>query len=130
VTVKIKASFKSDEKAYDGLGAIEHKLVDEDLMHERYLVVAYVRPHRIDVLAEDGVKSATVKLDHIEPLDGDAAAAAKELLMTAYRNRTGREDAPQASLFDGPDGERVVPEADGEELLAEHRERQAAEADA
>lgn len=126
MSVKIKASFKRDDKHFDGLSAIEAKLVDEDLMHERYLVVAIVQPHRIDVLAEDGVKSATVKFAHIEVMDGDAAAAVKERLMTVYRDRTGRDDEPQPTLFDGEDGERRVPEASGEEIVAELDERRAA----
>jgi hypothetical protein len=124
VSVKIKASFKRDDKHFDGLSAIEAKLVDEDLMHERYLVVAIVQPHRIDVLAEDGVKSATVKFTHIEVVEGDVAAEVKERLMAAYRDRTGRDDEPQPTLFDG-DGERQVPEADGAEIVAELDERRA-----
>jgi hypothetical protein len=128
MSVKIKASFKKDERAKDGLSAIEHKLVDEDLLHELYVVVAFLRPHRIDLLAEDGAKSATVKFDHIETLDGDQAAAAKELLMAKYKERTGRDDEPAATLFDDPDGERQVPEADGDELMAERAETKAAQA--
>jgi hypothetical protein len=125
VSVKIKASFKKDERTFDGLSAIEHLLVDEDLLHERYVVVAILRPHRIDVLAEDGAKSSTVKFDHIEVTDGDASATAKALLMAKYKERTGRDDEPQATLFDGPDGEREVPEASGEEIVAELDERRA-----
>lgn len=126
MAVKIKASFKKDEKPFDGLAAIEHKLVDEELLHERYVVVAILRPHRIDVLADDGAKSSTVKFDHIEVMEGDDAALTKERLMARYRERTGRDDEPQPSLFDGPNGEREVPEADGDELLAEHREAKVA----
>lgn len=119
MTVKIKAALKKDEKPFDGLVAIEHLLIDEALLHERYVVVAIIQPHRIDVLAEDGVKTATAKLAHIEALDGDQAAAAKELLMAKYKERTGRDDEPQPTLFDG------VPEASGEEVVAELDERRA-----
>jgi hypothetical protein len=123
--VKIKASFKRDDKHFDGLSAIEAKLVDEDLMHERYLVVAIVQPHRIDVLAEDGVKSATVKFTHIEVVEGDVAAEVKERLMAVYRDRTGRDDEPAPTLFDDPDGQRQVPEASAKEIMAGRAEAKA-----
>lgn len=125
MTVKIKADLKKDEKPFDGLVAIEHLLIDETKLHERYVVVAIIKPHRVDILAEDGVKTATAALAHIEVLEGDRAAAAKELLMAVYKERTGRDDEPQPTLFDGDDGERQVPDASGEELTFELDERRA-----
>lgn len=125
MAVKISATFKLDQKPLNGLEALAGLLADEARLHDQYVVVAVVRPHAITTDAEDGTRTPTVKFDHIEPLEGDAATAARELLNAAYTLRTGRE--PQMELDYGveDDGEVDVPEASGEEIVAELDERRA-----
>lgn len=129
MSVNISATFSKDQKPLNGLATdrMVALLSDEAKLHDSYIVVARVRPHVIKTAAEDGTRTPTVRFDHIEPLEGDQAAAAVELLNAAYTERTGRE--PQMELdfdLDGDEGEREVPEASGEELLAEHEEQKAA----
>jgi hypothetical protein len=105
MTVKIKAAFKKAERTYDGLADIEAKLVNEDLIHERYMVVAIVRPHRLDLLADDATKSATIKFDHIEVgLEEEDIAAIKAILARRLKERTGRDSDEQMTINFGVPG--------------------------
>jgi hypothetical protein len=124
VPVNIAATFKKAERPMNGLEAIVDKLVDERLMHAEYVVVATVRPKFAKIDAEDGSRTPTVKFDHIEVLEDDAADDARKLLAERYEERTGRGEQPPMDF--GVDG--GVPEASGEEILAERREAREAEA--
>jgi hypothetical protein len=129
VPVNIAATFKKADRPMNGLEEITDKLADERLMHAEYVVVATVRPKFAKIDAEDGSRTPTIRFDHIEVMEGDAADAARKLLDERYSERTGRD--PQQRLdfgVDGEDGERQVPEASGEEILAERREAREAEA--
>ncbi|MGW3608972.1 hypothetical protein ACWD6N_03635 [Micromonospora sp. NPDC005163] len=136
MAVNISATFKKDEKPRNGLAAIAEQLVDEDLLHAQYVVVATIRPKRVAMDAEDGVKTPTIRFDHIEVLTDVAdVELAKGLLARRLKDRTGIEDTEPASLFDvvpgdEDNGERQVPEAGADEIMAERAERKAAEAEA
>lgn len=131
MTVNISATFTKEERPRNGLDAIADKLVDEQLQHAQYVVVATVSPKFVKLVAEDGTKTPTIRFDAIEVLEEQSAIdAARQLLVERYQERTGHD--PQLPLsfgVDGPDGdgEREVPEASGEELLAERREAREAE---
>lgn len=122
MTVKVSAKLTKDEQPYNGLDAIRQQLVDQP-EGRRYGVFLF-EVKKIETEIADGVQVPTVRLAHIEALEGVPADAARKLLEERYRERTGREDL-QGDLFsvDGGDGERQVPEASGEEILAERRER-------
>lgn len=124
--VNISGTFRKDERPYNGLEKIADALTNKGKLHESYVVVGIVTPKFVKTNAEDGTDTPTVRFDRIEPLEGEAADAARALLDAAYQERTGRD--PQMALDFGVDGEREVPEPSGEELLAEHREARATEA--
>lgn len=132
MAVNISATFTKDEKPRNGLVQIEDKLVDDDLLHAQYVVVATIRPKRVATDAEDGTKTPTIRFDHIEVLVDDAdVEVARALLKRRLKDRTGLDDTPPASLFDvldegQGDGERQVPEPSADEILAEREERKAA----
>lgn len=125
--VKIAAQFTQDRKPYNGLSEDKHvAALIEEPQERRYALVAYdVR--RITEEIEDGTEIPTVNFVQIEPVDGELAGRVKADMERLYQARTGRDDEPQPSLFDG-DGERVVPDASGEEILAERAEANAATA--
>lgn len=96
--VNISGTFRKDERPYNGLEAIAKQLLDRDNSGITHVVVGIVRPHAIKWTADDGMETPTVRFDAIEVLDDDDAAAAKEMLATAYRARTGRDSDPQDTL--------------------------------
>lgn len=96
--VNVSATFKRSESELNGLSVIADRLLDRARSHETYVVVAIVRPHANKWLAEDDEEQPTVKFVQIEALDGAAAIAARDLLVDAYRLRTGRGGQP--TLFD------------------------------
>lgn len=136
MAVNISATFTKDEKPRNGLVQIEDKLVNDDLLHAQYVVVATIRPKRVATDAEDGTKTPTIRFDHIEVLVDDAdVAAVRALLARRLKDRTGLDDTPPATLFDvaggdgdeGQDGEQDgAPEPSGDELMARRDERKAA----
>lgn len=125
MSVNISGTFSKSERPRNGLVAIEDQLVDEQLLGAQYLVVATVSPKFFKTSAEDGTRVPTVKVDHIEVLTGDLAETAKAMLAERYKDRTGLDDGEQPDLFGEFDGEREVPEASAEELLAERAEAKA-----
>jgi hypothetical protein len=127
MSVNISATFKKDERPRNGLEAIAGKLVDDDLQHEEYVIVAIIRPKFFKVVAEDGERTPTIRLDHVEVMVDEAAAkTARELLKDRYKDRTGKDDTPPPDLFSSG-GVRVVPPPSAEEIAAEARERREAE---
>nr|MDT0658059.1 hypothetical protein [Micromonospora sp. DSM 115978] len=131
MTVKIAAKLTRERSSFNGLDRLQEELVDQP-HGTRYAVVAY-EVLRTTVEIEEGITVPTVQITHIEPVRDATADTVKEILAGAYKDRTGKAlDEEPASLFDvvpGDGDERVVPEPSGEELLAEHRERKAAEAE-
>lgn len=104
--VKFKGTIKADSRPYNGLESIAEQLLDKP--HEQHIIVAVVETSKIteDIEGETG-PTPTVKIVHVEPLDGDAAATARQLLDAAYKARTGREEsAPEQLPLDGPVSER------------------------
>lgn len=115
--VNISATFSKEQRPRNGLEAIAHKLVDEDLLHAQYVVVATVQPKRVATDAEDGTKTPTIRFDHIEVVTDDAdVQLVRDLLRRRLKDRTGLEDSePPASLFDVlPGGEPEDEDGDGE----------------
>lgn len=97
--VSISAKFAKDEAEYDGLSAISADLIGDPLT--RRVVVAVIETIRItEDLKNAGRKTPTVRLVHVEALDGDDASHARDLANKQYRRRTGRTEDPQMSLFD------------------------------
>ena len=98
MTVKIKATFKKDERAFNGLSAVEKELIEEPLT--RQVVVGIVETSKVVRDVEDGgTESPTIRFIQLEPLDGEAAVDAKRMLDEAYQKRTG--NGAQDTLFDG-----------------------------
>lgn len=97
--VAIQARFKKDDRPNDGLSRITHELTARP--YERRIVIGIIRPVRSVKNYEDGTDMPTVKFDHIEALDGDAAKDAWEMIAEAYEERTGNP-MPPVSLFDNP----------------------------
>ncbi|PZF98526.1 hypothetical protein [Micromonospora deserti] len=138
MTVNISAKFSKENKPRNGLVQIESKLVDDDLLHAEYWGLVRVKPNFYKVDGEDGSRTPTVEIAHIEVVTDEAdVEVVRTLLQRRYKDRTGIDDQEPADLFsvlpsgegdgDGA-GERRVPEASAEELVAEHREAQAAKA--
>ncbi|MGW5556889.1 hypothetical protein ACWER9_06655 [Micromonospora sp. NPDC003944] len=133
MTTNISSAWTKESRPRNGLVAIEDKLVNDNLLDAAYWAVCRVEPNFYKVSSEDGSKTPTAKIAHIEVVEDEAdVEVVRSLLQRRFKDRTGIDDAPPATLFDagmggGEDGAREVPEASGEELLAEHRERKAAE---
>lgn len=128
MTVKISAQLTRERKEFNGLDRIERELVDQP-RGMRYAVVAY-EVKRVTDEVDEGVEIPTIRLSHIEPVDGVQADRVRDILAERYKDRTGKSLEGDPTLFDvAGDGEqRPVPEAGAEELLAEHREEQARKA--
>lgn len=96
MTVLIKGTFKRDEREFNGLEAIHEELCEK--MLDRHVIVAVIETHKV-TKDSAGTVTPTVRLLQIEPLDGEAADQARELLDKAYAGRTGAPPPPP-SLFD------------------------------
>lgn len=126
--VKLAAKFTKSEQPYNGL--TEEKLVSQllDEPHgRRYALVAY-EVRRITEEIEDGTQVPTANFVWIEPVAGNEADTTAARMKELFKERNGREEseAPDPTLFDAaPDGERKVPDASGEELMAERAEAKA-----
>jgi hypothetical protein len=137
--VTIRPTFSKDTRPSNGLeGIAEDLLADNHAVHYVVGVVTFAGGS----VDEDGAITPAVKFLGLEPLSGPGADDAKRILDVARKTRgLGRmEDGIPANepvLFDfdgdgkptvkaNPDGEREVPEASGEEIMAERAEAKAA----
>lgn len=85
----------------DGLGSINSDLIDAP--HDTRVVIALVDCKSITTDTDSGLQQATARILHIEPIKNpDAEDQARELLVAAQVERTGREPLP---LVDGDSGE-------------------------
>lgn len=134
-TVNISAAWSKENRPRNGLVQIEEKLVDDDLLDASYWGVVRIEPNFYKVSSEDHTRTPTVRIAHIEVVQDEAdVEAVRALLQRRFKDRTGIDDEPPASLFDvlpgesggEQDGERQVPEPSAEEILAERDERKAA----
>lgn len=107
---KIVSAFKKDERPLDGLTAIEDEMRKNP--HDEWYIVARVVNKRTAIEHEDGDAAVvSAKLAHIEPMWGDDEATVKQMLLDAYKQRTGGSmptpPEPEPTLFDGdqPGGE-------------------------
>lgn len=108
MAVNVSAQFTKDERENDGLRAIEEVLVKDPL--RRHVVVAVIETSAVTTsYRKGGVVTPTVRLVNVEVMDGDRAVAARELLDTVYRQRTGRDENPQSSLFERGDDPTAGP---------------------
>jgi len=90
--VNVSGTFKKDQRPFCGLEAIADDLLDETQQRRTHFVVAEVRSHGYKFTAEDGIKTPTVKFDHIEVVLDDAdMKTVKDLLTKIYAGRTGGE---------------------------------------
>jgi hypothetical protein len=98
MAVNVSATFKKDEREYNGLEGIRDDLIGKPL--ERRTIVATIEVTAITTNVRDGgVQTPTVRLVSVEALSGDDALTARKLLDAAYHERTG-QTAPPPSLFD------------------------------
>lgn len=125
MAVKISAQLTGERKEMNGLNRIEAELLAQ--RHgTRYAVIAF-EVRRVSDEIDEGVEIPTIRIAHIEPVSGPEADQVREMLASAYRDRTGKSLEGDPTLFDvTDDGPREVPEADGAEILAERAERKAA----
>ncbi|UVF61166.1 hypothetical protein SEA_AOKA_43 [Arthrobacter phage Aoka] len=85
----------------DGLGAINRELIDNP--HDTRVVIALVDCKSITKDTDTGLEQATARIIQIEPLtDSDDEDRAREMLLAAQEQRTGRKALP---LVDGGTGE-------------------------
>lgn len=101
MAVRIMGTFSKDTREYNGLEGIEDDLCER--MLDKHVVVATIETRRV-IKDSDGTHTPVVRFLQIEPLDNEAADAARALLDAAYSVRTGAP-APQPSLFDAPQPE-------------------------
>ena len=103
MTVSVSATFKKDEREYNGMEGIREDLIAKPL--ERHVIVAVIETIRLSTDVRDGgTITPTVRLCNVEPVFGDDAVIARKLLDAAYHERTG-QTAPPATLFDDMDPE-------------------------
>lgn len=103
MTVSVSATFKKDEREYNGMEGIRDDLIAKPL--ERHVIVAVIETIRLSTDVRDGgTITPTVRLCNVEPVFGDDAVTARKLLDAAYHERTG-QTAPPATLFDDVDPE-------------------------
>ena len=102
MSVNLKATFKKDQKEYNGLDddVIRKGLIEEPLA--RRYVVAMVETSKVtkDIEA-GGTVVPTVRVLSIEVGEGDDAIVLKEILDRLFKVRTGRHVEP--TLFDRDD---------------------------
>ena len=91
MSVRMWATLPKDHEA-NGLTAIEKALIADSA--ETHLVVAVLNRKRLKIEDDDNETIPTARIVHIEPLEGDAADAARLLLMEALKNRTGADQLP------------------------------------
>jgi hypothetical protein len=89
--VTISISGQVPAKAQNGMVELEAEWCDERTPEAVYAVVKIERDG-VKFKDADQVWSATMKFSHIEPLTGDEAAKAKELLEWACAGRGGSVD--------------------------------------
>lgn len=98
MAVNVQATFKKDEREYNGLEGAREDFIETPL--ERRTIVATVEVTHIDINVRDGgTQTPTVRLVNVEVLGGEDALTARKLLDAAYHERTG-QTAPPPSLFD------------------------------
>jgi len=134
-TVNISSAWSKENRPRNGLVQIEDKLVDDALLEAQYWGLVRIEPNFYKVSSEDGSRTPTIRIAHIEVVEDEAdIEVVRALLQRRFKDRTGIDDQPPADLFSvlpeaaEGDGERQVPEASAEELMAEHREARAAKA--
>lgn len=127
MAVKISAQLTGEQKEFNGLNRIEAELLQQ--RHgTRYAVIAF-EVRRVSDEIDEGVSIPTIRISHIEPVAGAQADQVQRMLGDAYKDRTGKDLGGDPTLFDDITGDgQEVPEASGEELMAERAERKAAEA--
>ena len=129
MAVKISAQLTRERKEFNGLDRIADELIDQP--HGlRYATIAYT-VKRVSDEVDEGVKIPTVQIVQIEPAPKDDDRD-RELLAERYQDRTGKSLDGDPTLFDDVvdgGGQRVVPEASADELMAERAERKADEAE-
>jgi hypothetical protein len=89
------------EYSDDGLGSINQELIAHP--HETRVVVALIDCKTITKDADSGLEVATARILHVEPItDPDHEDRAREMLLDAQEQRTGRKALP---LVTGDTGE-------------------------
>ena len=120
MAVKIQAQFKKEGRERNGLDSDDIRKLVIDKGPELIVVVATFQPTKTEDDLLDGTKTNKFNLYAVEPQFGDDAAAALEMLNSAFHARTGQH--PQPGLFDDaheqapvrvppPDTEATVPAA-------------------
>lgn len=98
MAVQVQATFKKDEREYNGLEGAREDFIAQPL--ERRTIVATVEVTTITKdIRDGGTETPTVRLVNVEVLAGEDALTARKLLDAAYHERTG-QTAPPPSLFD------------------------------
>lgn len=97
--VALKGTFGKDEREFNGLEAKAKELMDKPL--ERLVIVAVVERSKITIDdTKGGEATPTVRLVHVEVMEGKDAATAKNMLEATFRRRTGRSDGTPRPLWD------------------------------
>jgi hypothetical protein len=103
MTVKVKGTWKKDEREYNGLDDETLRKGFEQHPLERHYVVALVQPHKTEIMHSDGgVHVPTVAIVQVEAVTGDDATVVKALLEARFAERTGRHQS-EPTLFDRDD---------------------------
>jgi len=106
LTVKIKGTWKKDDKEYNGVDTdVERKAMLEKPLDRRYAVISYDVAKTETLHQDGGVQVHQIALVQIEPVDGDDLTVVREILDNRFRTRTGRGGQP--SLFDSSDPDAV-----------------------
>ncbi len=102
MTVNVKATFKKDQKEYNGLDdePIRKGLIEEPLAR-RYVVAMIETSKVVKDVEAGGTIIPTVRIISIEVCEGDDAIVVKEILDKLFKTRTGRH--VEATLFDRDD---------------------------
>ena len=114
MTVNLKATFKKDQKEFNGLDqdAVRKGLIEEPLAR-RYVVAMIETSKVVKDIEAGGTLVPTVRVISIEVTEGDDAIVVKEILDKVFKTRTGRHVEP--TLFDSDDPQAV---ADAEHVSA------------
>jgi hypothetical protein len=98
MAVNVSATFRKDEREYNGLEAVREDLINRPL--ERVTIVATIETTAITTNVRDGgTQTPTVRLVNVEAMHGDDALTSRKLLDKVFHERTGKT-APPPSLFD------------------------------
>jgi hypothetical protein len=85
----------------NGLAAVEQALIGDP--EGTHVIIAVINQRRVTTDADSGETTPAARVLHVEAITGADEASARQLLVSAHKNRTGVEQLPFESDDADPD---------------------------